>query len=349
MIGRKSTDLAPLAALSAELQGELRERLKKSRAASTWEQYASSWGQFEAWCAEKHPGLDPVLAPPEMCALYLHELAKTRCAYSTVAGHRAAMSARFDSMFREPNPTWHPLVKQVVKAIRRDLGTAPRAAKAAATADVMLLLLAQIVGDSLKAKRDRALLLVGFVGAFRRAALVAREIRDVTTGTGGGYLVLVRRDKSDQEGKGLQKFIPRGDGGPLDAAAALEAWETAYAKEGALRLTDPLFPRLRAGANDSHYVEEVDGSVIALRPAAVADLIKTLAEKAKIDPKVVLSGHSLRAGFVTEASLRGATDAEIQRQTGHSNSEMIARYRRFALPAEGNAAARLFGIKQETK
>jgi integrase len=343
-----STALIPAPTLTEAQQAALRERMRAARSKGTWAQYASQWGLFEKWCKEKRVIAE--LANGETVALYLHELAETDCAWSTVNGHRAALSAAFDTAGRSPNPTWDPLVKNIMKAVRRDLGVAARNPKAAATADVMIQILSALDTEHIKTIRDRALLLIGWMGGFRRSALVALEICDVKR-MEHGYSVTVRKDKSDQAGEGLVKWIPDGDGGLLDAAAALAAWLKVYGKQlksaaGSLQPNDPLFPRLR-GKKASNWIDEKDGRVIGLGDKSVAVFIKELALKSGIDKKAVrhLAGHSLRAGFVTEASLQGASDAEIMQQTGHASAAMIARYRRTGTPQLGNAAMRLVGRK----
>jgi integrase len=346
---KASKAIVPSASLTEEQRTALRERIRTARSDSTWKQYASQWSMFEKWCESRK--VVPLEANEENVALYLHELAGTRCAYSTVNGHRAALSAGFDTAGREPNPTWHPLVKGVVKAIRRDLGVAARNPKAAATEAIMHKLISSLKLDQpLKAARDRALLLTGWMGAFRRAALVALKIADLKCEP-LGYAVTVRKDKSDQIGRGLVKWIPVGNNDPLDAAAAIREWLRIYQAElnagGTLRPEDPLFPRLANRFGDAApNVEDRDGEVVALKPGSVALVIKDLARRAGIDEQtaLTLSGHSLRAGFITEASLRGATDAEIMQQSGHASPEMIARYRRTGTPQLGNAAMR-FGRK----
>ena len=331
-------------------QGEmLKSRLRETRAPATHLEYAKYWRMFEAWWKASYPGNPSALnAEAVHVALYLDWMARKKGAYSTVLAHRAAISAAFDTANKKP-PTHDPIVKGICKALRRDLGTRPKTAKMAATAEVMTRLLAHIDRSTLKGKRDAALLLIGWWGAFRRAALVGLSVGNLNRKE-WGFAITVERDKNDQDGKGLVKVIPISDGGPLDGVLALEVWLDAYARQvapggciagkTALRASDGLFPRLRLGARKSHYVDESEGEPVKLKGAAVADLIKVLCVAAKLPPEIEeqLSGHSLRAGFVTEAALRGASDSEIQQQTGHASLDMLARYRRMHSPQLGNAA-----------
>jgi integrase len=61
---------------------------------------------------------------------------------------------------------------------------------------------------------------------------------------------------------------------------------------------------------------------------SIGEIIKKLVRRAKLAPPEEYGGHSLRAGFVTEASANGATDRQIMRQTGHKSRAMIDRYSR---------------------
>jgi integrase len=69
--------------------------------------------------------------------------------------------------------------------------------------------MAQAAPDGLKGLRDRALLLLGFAGAFRRSELVALDVADLEE-IEEGMRVSIRRSKTDQEGKGEVIAIVRG-------------------------------------------------------------------------------------------------------------------------------------------
>src|SRR6266849_4118980 len=71
--------------------------------------------------------------------------------------------------------------------------------------------------------RDRALLLVGFAGAFRRSELASLDVADVTFG-GDGLIVQLRRSKTDQEGKGRKVGLPFGSNPLTCPVRSLRAW-----------------------------------------------------------------------------------------------------------------------------
>jgi site-specific recombinase XerC len=95
------------------------------------------------------------------------------------------------------------------------LGCTP-ARKAPATADRILAMVAN-AGTDLKGLRDRAMLLLGFAGAFRRSELVALDIADLEF-CAGGVRVCIRKSKTDQEGFGATIAVARGSiACPVDA------------------------------------------------------------------------------------------------------------------------------------
>jgi integrase len=81
----------------------------------------------------------------------------------------------------------------------------------------------------------------------------------------------------------------------------------------------------------------------AMSGDAVNDVIRRRAEKAGFPPAhiALLGGHSLRAGFVTEAFRQGADAHAIMRQTGHRSPVMLEVYAREHAPLTGNAVTRL--------
>jgi integrase len=116
-------------------------------------------------------------------------------------------------------PTGSEAVKAVLRGIRRTIGSAKQG-KAPATADVLKQMLA-LCPDTLAGKRDRALLALGFAGAFRRSELCALEVADLTE-VPDGLRILIRRSKGDQEGQGQEVAIPRGY--KLRPVEAVQTW-----------------------------------------------------------------------------------------------------------------------------
>ena len=179
--------------------------------------------------------------------------------------------------------------------------------------------------EGLLGVRDRALIGLGFAGGFRRSELVALDVADLTF-VGRGLEAIVGRSKTDQEGRGLTKNVERGSDPTTCAVRAVRDWlELAGVVEG------PVFRSV-----DRH------GNVKSQPLAAhsVARILKRAAAAAGL-PTDDVSGHSLRAGFVTEAKKHGADDAAIMDQTGHKSLAMVQRYHRRARKWKDPASGKL--------
>ena len=106
-----------------------------------------------------------------------------------------------------------------MRGIRRTVGTAPRK-KTPATAE-RIVSMALAAGVDMKGLRDRAVLLMGFAGAFRRSELVALNVEDLEESE-LGFKVIIRHSKTDQEGAGQTIAIMRGS--VACPVTALKAW-----------------------------------------------------------------------------------------------------------------------------
>jgi site-specific recombinase XerD len=211
----------------------------------------------------------------------------------------------------------------VLSGIRRTIGAAP-VRKKAATSDIVLGMVGG-KGTSLRELRDRAILLLGFAGAFRRSELVALNLDDIEWTAEGG-LVMIRRSKTDQEGLGRKVGIPRGE--IACPVIALAAWlEAAGISEGAV------FRRVF-----NRRTQRVADQQLAARN--VASVVKAAAAKLGFDP-ATFGGHSLRSGLVTTAVKRGVNLMKVCDQTGHKSLEMLRVYTRDAELFDGNAASGL--------
>jgi integrase len=177
-------------------------------------------------------------------------------------------------------------------------------------------------GDGLIALRDRALLLLGFAGAFRRSELVALDCADIEE-TEAGIKVTIRRSKTDQEGEGATIAIVRGM--VACPIAALHAWL------GAAGVTaGPVFRSIRKG-----------GQVGArLTDRSVAKIVKDHAARVGLDP-TLFAGHSLRAGFLTSAATRGASIFKMMDVSRHRSVETVRGYVRDAEIFKNHAGAGL--------
>jgi integrase len=156
--------------------------------------------------------------------------------------------------------------------------------------------------------RDRALLLLGFAGAFRRSELVALDVADIEE-VAEGLRVTIRKAKTDQEGHGAVIAIVRGE--IACPVAALRAWlDAAAISDG------PIFRPVRRGG----HVQPA-----RLTDRSLANIVKAHAERAGLDP-ALFSGHSLRAGFLTSAAKRGASLFKMMATSRHRSTDTLAGY-----------------------
>jgi integrase len=293
-----------------------------SMASSTVTAYARDWKVWLAY-AEAH-GLDPMPAEPSHVCAFLAAYSAERKATTT---QRAAMAiGKAHRLAGFPSPVDHEHVRRTLAGLRRTKGTAPRQALPLCTDDIARLVVA--VPDGLRGKRDRALVLVGFVGAFRVGELVALDVEDLDPRP-EGLVVRVRRAKTDQEGRGRLKPLPLApERVDLCPVRALRAWqEAAGIDSGPLWRGVTKEDRLRSGR---------------LTSRAALDLIKALAVRAGLNSERI-SPHSLRAGHVTEAKRRDAPDLAVMSQTHHARAESLLGYVREADPFR-HTSAKFLGL-----
>ncbi len=205
------------------------------------------------------------------------------------------------------SPTESDLIKTTLRGIKRTHGRPQRASAPLLVEDLLRIM--NLLGDGPKGMRDRALLLIGFAGGFRRSELVGLDVENFRY-VRQGMILTIRRSKTDQAGAGREIGIPfaRGRFCPVKS---LEEWlQAAQIEDG------PIFRPI-----DRH------GGVGASRlsPEAVSGVVKERAEEIGLDP-TKYSGHSLRAGLATSAAMAGVSSLDIRKQTGHASDAMLARY-----------------------
>lgn len=324
---------AALAQLPEALAQDVRDALQDSRAKATLKAYAADWKVWAAWCEAE--GQTPFPATPEALAAFLVRQSKGEGGkkYATLRRYRGTLSRAHTLAGIKPNPAHDDLVKMTMAGIRRRKGTTQEQ-KAPLTRELLAQLVGAVKGDDLRAKRDRALLLLGFAGAFRASELVSLTLADLDWSHKGGLLVHLRKSKTDQEGHGKVKPIAFVDG-PLCAARAVRAWTEALGRD-----SGALFVGIDQWGNPRSN---------ALHPETVTDLVRTFAMNAGLDPDRVAS-HSLRAGFVTQGFFDGVSPRLLQAMTGHATLDMLNRYdRRGQVDPFAGAAPALTGgpIKKE--
>jgi integrase len=220
------------------------------------------------------------------------------------------------------DPTDHISIRKELKGIRNKKGTAKT--KKAPTLSTDIKAMIATLPESTIGIRDKALLLIGFAGAFRRSELVDIQIEHLQETT-EGIKILLPRSKTDQEGAGRLVAIRRGANPATCPVRALKAWiEVTGIVSGSL------FRRVDRHGN-------IKDSMTA---QSVALVVKRAAEAAGLDASQY-SGHSLRAGFVTQGAINGATETNIMRQTGHKSYETVRGYIRIANIFQDNVSGML--------
>ena len=323
MIDDKPTHIVPTSATPdslAELQDlaeDTRAFVEKSKAAATRRAYRADFAAFCTWC-DSH-AMPSLPARPEAVATYASFMAREGLGVPSISRAMAAIS-QAHQMAGQDTPTKSALVRETMRGIRRTLGTAP-SKKSPVTLEELRAMVATLPGDA-RGMRDRAILLVGFCGAFRRSELVALQLQDLEF-SDLGVLVTLRRSKTDQEAQGTTKALPNAVDPYMCPVVALRQWiDVAGLKQG------PLFRTI-----------ERWGRVLP-RPMSdrgVARVVQHTAKSAGLDASR-FAGHSLRAGFATIAILAGKAEADVMRQTGHRSVTVFRGYVRLADAWKNNPA-----------
>lgn len=303
------------------LSAEAMDYARQASAPNTKRAYRAAWADFASWCGMT--GLSPLPASPETVGTFLAQRAPTHKAASL--NMRLAAIGQAHRLAGYRLDAGHPAIRETMKGIRRQHGTAVKK-KDAATSTVIrdaVDRLAQMPG--LRPLRDRALLLVGFAAALRRSELVALDVADLAF-VAEGLILALRKAKTDQEGRGTEIAIPFGASDRTCPVLTLGAWlKTAGIEEGAVfRAVN------RHGGLAATRLSDRD----------VARVVKDVVEAAGYDP-AAYAGHSLRSGFITSAARAGVPEAHIQNQSRHKSLPVLRGYIRRGSLFVDNAAAKV--------
>lgn len=276
---------------------QVQQYLQASLSKNTRRAYSNDIEQFLQW-----GGCVP--ASPARLASYLAEHAD-KLSYATLC-RRVVAIGRAHTVKQLVSPANSEIVKATLQGIRRTKGTAQRRVAPVLLRDVREMV-RKLMG--LRGIRDKALLLTGFAGAFRRSELVSICVQDVRF-VSEGMVVRLRRGKTDQGGVGRDIAIPHMRGSCCPVKAVVAWLSLSGITSGAL---------FRSVDRYGHVTGR------GLSPQSVALIVKERAEAVGLDSQH-LSGHSLRAGFVTSASKGGASSWKIRQQTGHRSEAGVQRY-----------------------
>jgi integrase len=275
-----------------------------AQSAATRRAYAGDLKHFR-----EHGGKIP--ATPQMVANYAAKFAGV-LAVATIQRRLIALHQAHTEQGLK-SPVMDRLVKRTMQGIRRTFGRAQRRVLALVKMDLLEMLVMVNRQKPMKAARDRALLLVGFAGALRRSELVAIQCADITRFE-AGMEILLRRSKTDQEGVGRTVWIPHAKDSERCPVAALEQWLTLSGID-----RGPVFRWVSRHGN-------LVGTK-GLTSQSVALVVKRSVKRVHgIAATKMVSGHSLRAGYCTEAALVGMAPWQIREQTGHKSDVTLAKY-----------------------
>jgi len=304
------------------LAAKARSYMQSAKAPSTLDAYRSDFADFAGFCRQN--GVDALPTSSEIVALYIVDRSSTLAAATLTRRLTAINQAHRAAGFTlAPASTKNFVVGETLKGIRRTIGTAQRVMSPLLTPAIRAMV--ECTPQGIIGVRDRALILTGFVGAFRRGELAALDLEDLEFRE-EGMIIAVGRSKTDQEASGRKVGLPRGAEESLCPVLAMREW---LAASGI-----PSGPIFRAVDRYSNL------STQPLAPDSITRIIQGAVLRAGIREGDWWA-HSLRAGFVTQASLNRASDAEIRHQTGHLSDRTVGRYRRIHCVFAANAASSL--------
>ncbi len=296
---------------------QLRETLESGRNANSERAYRADLEHFAAWCCAN--SLVAVPATAGTIADYINRLGLgTADEYGprkiATVRRRLASIGKQHRLAGHADPTKDERVKQVLRALRRRLGSAPTQKTALLTEQLEACAAAAGATPGLAGLRDRALLLIGGGSAERRAELVAMAVADLRF-LDGGVVVTIPVSKTNQEGEPEYVFVEIASDQTVCPVDALRAWIAAARIDHGF-----VFQGIRRGRLTGKPLSGND----------VARLVKKyvrLAGVASTDDEVrTFAGHSLRSGYATSRARDGEPQREIQRQLRHASGSTTERY-----------------------
>ena len=277
------------------LEIETLKNLKNSKANNTLRAYQSDYRDFSLFCSKN--GLSSMPTQPKIVALYITHLSKFS-KFSTLKRRIASISV-IHKLKGHYLDTKHPIIMENLHGIKRTLGSRQKAKKPLLINSLKKIIKA-IDQEKKERDRDRALILIGFAGGFRRSELVSILKEDVEL-VDEGVKILIKKSKTDQSGEGSIKAIPYFQNQEFCPVIALKKYMS-----------------LKKFNSNSEKIFKLSDKSVAL-------IIKKYAQIAGLDP-TKYAGHSLRSGFATTAAEFGAEERNIMTMTGHKTTQMVRRY-----------------------
>ena len=289
------------------LELETIKNLRNSKSENTLRAYQSDYNDFSLFCSKN--GFQAMPTQPKILALYITHLS-SYSKYSTLKRRLASISILHKTKGHYID-TKHPIIMENLMGIKRTNGSNQKGKKPLLINDLKILINAidQSNEKDKRKIRDKALILIGFSGGFRRSELVDIEYEDLEF-VSEGVKIFVKRSKTDQSGEGMTKAIPYFDNKNFCPVIALKNW---------IEIFDLKKSR-----------------IFNISDKSVALIIKKYANYAGLDSHRY-AGHSLRSGFATSTAESGAEERNIMAMTGHKSTEMVRRYIKEANLFKNNA------------
>ena len=289
------------------LELETIKNLRNSKSENTLRAYQSDYNDFSLFCSKN--GFNAMPTQPKILALYITHLS-SYSKYSTLKRRLASISILHKTKGHYID-TKHPIIMENLMGIKRTNGSNQKGKKPLLINDLKILINAidQSNEKDKRKIRDKALILIGFSGGFRRSELVDIEYEDLEF-VSEGVKIFVKRSKTDQSGEGMTKAIPYFDNENFCPVIALKNW---------IEIFDLKKSR-----------------IFNISDKSVALIIKKYANYAGLDSHRY-AGHSLRSGFATSTAEAGAEERNIMAMTGHKSTEMVRRYIKEANLFKNNA------------
>lgn len=278
------------------LELETIENLKSSKSKNTLRAYKADYKDFDIFCSKNN--FQSMPADPKILSLYLTHLSKNS-KFSTLKRRLASISSihRIKGHYIDIK---HPIIIENLLGIKRNKGIKQTSKKPLLINEIKLII--DVINNSniklLRRIRDKALILLGFSGGFRRSELVNLEYEDLDF-VSEGVKIFIKRSKTDQSGEGMTKALPYFPTATYCPVENLKTWLTQSNIE--------------------------NGKIFNISDKSVAIIIKKYANLAGLDARKY-AGHSLRSGFATSTAEKGAEERSIMAMTGHKSNQMVRRY-----------------------
>ena len=277
------------------LELETLKNLKSSKASNTLRAYKADYKDFVLFCI-KH-GFKSMPTDPKVVCLYLTHLSQTS-KFSTLKRRLASLSV-VHKLSGHYIDTKHPMITENLMGIKRVKGSYQKAKKPILINDLKSII--NVIDkdkNEKKRSKNRALILIGFAGGFRRSELVAILFEDIDF-VPEGVKIFIKRSKTDQSGEGMTKGIPYFSNQNYCPVISLKNW--------------------------LEKSEIKSGKIFDMSDKSVALTVKKYTAIAGLDSNKY-SGHSLRSGFATSVAELGAEERSIMAMTGHKTTQMVRRY-----------------------